>query len=257
MVCRQTVLGREGISHRNRRGNRGIVCVAPNSWSADYNQFTPNQCFRFRISTVAELLLMNQASNTETSLSLLKQLKLQPADDKAWREFVERYGEKILNWCRYWGLQEADAADVTQTVLLKLAKDIGKFDKQGGSFRAWLKTVSHHAWYDLVTRHEHKFAKGGEEFERKLQSEESRDELAEQLEAAWDQELIQLASDRVRLRVHPKTWRAFELTAIENLPGKDVADQLEMNLPAVYQARSNVLKLLKEEARNLEQTEFA
>jgi len=201
---------------------------------------------------------MKETANSETSLSLLKRLKLQPTDEQAWRDFVARYGKKILAWCRYWGLQESDAADVCQTVLLKLSREIGKFEKRhNGSFRAWLKTVSHHAWHDLVTSRQHKIAKGGDALERKLASEEARDDLAKQLEAGWDQELMQLASDRVQLRVQPKTWQAFQLAAVESLAGESVAVQLEMSLVSVYKAKSNVLKLLQEEVQSLEASEFS
>ena len=196
---------------------------------------------------------MEHPANSETSLSLLKRLRVQPTDEVAWQQFAERYGKQILGWCRRWGLQDADAADVTQTVLLKMAKNIGQFDKQLGSFRGWLKTISHHAWHDLVNSRQHQVAKAGE----RLESQEARDDLTRQLEAAWDQELMQLASDRVRLRVHPKTWKAFELTAIEDVSGQTVADQLEMNLPAIYKAKSNVMKMLQDEAQSLERTEFA
>ena len=199
---------------------------------------------------------MQVPGNPETDLSLLKKLRMRPTDEVAWREFVERYGEKILAWCRNWGLQDADAADVTQVVLVKMVKSIGKFDKQVGSFRAWLKTISHHAWYDLIKTRQYKVVKGGETLSRRLQSEEARDDLGRQIEAAWDQELLQLASDRVRLRVHPNTWSAFDRTAIQGVAGQDVADELGMNLPAVYKARSNVTKLLQEEIQSLEKTEF-
>ena len=57
---------------------------------------------------------MRVPADPETDLSLLKKLKVRPTDDVAWHEFVARYGEKILGWCRSWGLQDADAADVTQ-----------------------------------------------------------------------------------------------------------------------------------------------
>lgn len=199
---------------------------------------------------------MQIPAEPETDLSLLKKLKVRPTDEVAWREFVERYGERILGWCRYWGLQDADAADVTQAVLVKMVRHIGTFDKEVGSFRAWLKTVSHHAWYDLINTRQHKLAKGGDTLARRLDSEEARDDLARELEAAWDQELLQLASDRVRLRVHPNTWSAFERTAIRGVAGQEVADELGMNLPAVYKARSNVTKLLQEEIQSLERTEF-
>jgi len=201
--------------------------------------------------------MMRGSTNSETNLSLLKRLKLEPTDQRAWQEFVARYGTKIFGWCRYWRLQEADAADVTQTVLSKIAQNIGKFDREIGSFRAWLKTIAHHAWYDLVNSRQHKMVKGGETLAHRLDSEEARDDLARQLEAAWDEELLHLASDRVRLRVHPNTWRAFELTGIEGVAGQRVADELKMSLPSVYKAKSNVMKMLQEEVRGLEQTEFA
>ena len=67
---------------------------------------------------------MYDTANSETNLSLLKRLKLQPWDEQAWGEFVDRYGAKIVSWCRHWGLQDSDAADVCQTVLLKLSKEI-------------------------------------------------------------------------------------------------------------------------------------
>jgi len=42
--------------------------------------------------------------------------------------FVEHYGSKIYEWCRRWNLQEADAQDVTQNVLLKLAEKMRDFE---------------------------------------------------------------------------------------------------------------------------------
>ncbi len=201
---------------------------------------------------------MVDVSNSVTSLTLLKRLKVQPTDEQAWREFVTRYGKKIQAWCRHWGLQESDAADVCQTVLLKLAKEMSNFDRRpDGSFRAWLKTVSHHAWYDLVQSRQHKILKGGEHLESRLASEEARDDLVTQMEAAWDQELMELASQRVQLRLAPKTWNAFQLSAVERLSGEEVAARLQMNLASVYKAKSNVLRLLQQEVQSLERSEFA
>ena len=49
------------------------------------------------------------------------------------------------------GLQEADAQDVTQNVLLKLARKLREFSYDPSrSFRAWLKTLTHHAWSDFL-----------------------------------------------------------------------------------------------------------
>jgi RNA polymerase sigma-70 factor (ECF subfamily) len=64
-----------------------------------------------------------------------------------------------------------------------------------------------------------------------------------------------MALARVQRRVWGNTWEAFRLQALEGLPGAEVARRLGMQINAVYTARSNVQKLLKEELRRLQQTE--
>ena len=64
---------------------------------------------------------MDPLPGSQTRLTLLGRLRSTPKDPCAWAEFVEWYGQKIYVWCRSWGLQEADAQDVTQDVFLKLS----------------------------------------------------------------------------------------------------------------------------------------
>src|SRR5690242_4393418 len=94
---------------------------------------------------------MQDIASLRTSATLLGRLRLEPTDTEAWAEFVERYGLLIRAWCRRWRLQDADADDVTQIVLTKLAQRLCSFEYDPArSFRGWLKTVAHHAWRDFV-----------------------------------------------------------------------------------------------------------
>ena len=43
-------------------------------------------------------------------------------DHRSWREFDSRYRELILRFCRRRGLQQSDAEDVRQIVMLNLAR---------------------------------------------------------------------------------------------------------------------------------------
>src|SRR2546421_9474388 len=97
-------------------------------------------------------LAMNRLSESQTSVTLLGRVAQGGAPDQAaWAEFVDRYGRKVYQWCRHWKLQDADAQDVTQAVLLKLAAHMKEYRYDAGrSFRAWLKTVTHHAWKDFL-----------------------------------------------------------------------------------------------------------
>ena len=184
-------------------------------------------------------------------MTLLQRLARSGTPDQvAWREFVEHYGRKIYQWCRHWKLQEADARDVTQNVLLKMAERIKDFRYDPArSFRAWLKTVTHHAWRDYVeSQHRAGLGANGEG----LQSLEAQEDLVAHIEQEFDRELFELAMHRVHLRMAPHNWQAFYLTALEGVPAAEVARQLEMKIGRVYAARSTIQQLLQEECQRLE-----
>src|SRR5262245_44557075 len=88
-----------------------------------------------------------------TRVTLLARLATTPADPLAWGEFVARYGPAVRDWFRRWGLQDADADDVTQALFVRLTAKLPAFRYDGGgTFRGWLKTLAHHAWYDELHR---------------------------------------------------------------------------------------------------------
>src|SRR6476659_2871650 len=94
---------------------------------------------------------MEKSVNSRTSVSLLVRLGGDPNDGAAWEEFVRRYGPKVYQWCRHWRLQEADAQDVMQNVLLIVARRMRTFRYDPSrSFRHWLKAVAHGAWCDWL-----------------------------------------------------------------------------------------------------------
>lgn len=197
---------------------------------------------------------MSGASDDKTRVSLLLRLRDSPQDPSVWREFVQRYGRRIYGWCRSWGLQEADAEDVTQNVLLVLAGRMREFAYDpSGSFRAWLKTVAHHAWSRYVNGRQRAIQGSGDSaVGRLLQAVEARDDLAAKLEEEFDRELLDQAMLRVAGRVESHTWQAFHLMALEGLSGAEVAARLRIPVAMVYVAKSRVQKQLQEEMRRLE-----
>lgn len=197
---------------------------------------------------------MASASVSGTSVTLLGRLRQGPSDQQAWAAFVDRYGPKIYAWCRHWGLQEADAEDVTQDVLTILARRLATFEYDPSrSFRAWLKTVTQHAWSDFVARQKRAIQGSGDsQTGRLLDSLPACDDLVGRLGAEFDREVFEVAAARVRLRVQPHTWEAFRLTALEGLSGAEAAKQLGLRVAIVFHAKSKVQKLLREEVRKLE-----
>jgi RNA polymerase sigma-70 factor (ECF subfamily) len=201
-----------------------------------------------------ESIPVDPATGSVTSVTLLMRLQQTPADQAAWAEFAERYGRRIHAWCRRWGLQEADTQDVAQTVMLKVLGAVQAFRYDPNQkFRAWLKTITHHAWQDLVRgRREVGAGMDTVSVADPLLTLEARDDLGTRLAAAYEEELVEQALARVRPRVQPPTWEAFRLTAVEGLSGSEAASRLGMAVTSVYKAKSNVQKLLEAEVRYLE-----
>jgi RNA polymerase sigma-70 factor (ECF subfamily) len=196
-------------------------------------------------------------SSLRTRASLLLRLRQAPPDQEAWAEFVDRYGPQILAWCRRWGLQETDAQDVTQTVLLQLASKLRTFTYDPAQrFRGWLKTLTHHAWSDFLAACRAAAKGSGDSgVQELLHNVEARDELTRRLQETFDQELLELAAARVRARVKERTWEAYRLSALEGLSGAEAAARLGMQVGTVYKAKSKVHMMLQEALRELQQEE--
>jgi len=197
---------------------------------------------------------MMMGSSTSQTGSTLFSILEQPGDSQAWGRFVDRYGPKVFHWCRARGLQAADAEDVTQEVLGKFAKAARTFmyDPSKAGFRAWLRTVTKHAWCDAVKDFRRTRGNDDPHAMRVLESIEAGNDLDRELEDEFERELMEQAINAARLRVEPTTWKAFELLVIQGQTGKEVAEQLGLSVAAVYMAKSRVKRLLTAEVRLLE-----
>jgi RNA polymerase sigma factor (sigma-70 family) len=196
---------------------------------------------------------MQSHSSIGTSPTLLGRLCRDPSDQAAWGLFVRRYAPLIHGWCCRWHLQPADADEVTQNVLLKLVQKMGTFQYDPSrSFRAWLKTLTHHTWVDFLEAVKAR-GRGGDDSQMvgPLENLAARDDLTQRLQAEFDHELLEEAMARVRGRVEPQTWEAFRLMSIEGLSGAEAAARLPLSEAMVYVARGRVLRLLREEVRAL------
>lgn len=185
-----------------------------------------------------------------TRVSLMEVLRDEAADTAAWGEFVRIYGPAVVAWCRDRGLQQDDALDVTQDVLLRFWKASKRFHYDSrGRFRSYLEQVARSALVSWAEKAGEPHAQATRSLLEKIPD---REGLLARLSEAYDTELVAVAMAEVKTRVRPHTWQAFELLAIERRSGADVAATLNIEVNTAYVARRKVQRMIREIVDRLE-----
>jgi RNA polymerase sigma-70 factor (ECF subfamily) len=190
-----------------------------------------------------------------TRPSLLVRLR-DPRDAAAWTEFVELYGPLLYGYARKRGLQDADAADLSQEVLVAVAGAVGRleYDRRRGAFRNWLFTVLLRKLSNWRrARRSRPDGSNAADPGPLLEQCPVPDGGESEWEAEWEERLFVWACAQVRREVTAATWQAFWRTAIDGQPGKQVAADLGLSVAAVYHARSRVRARLKEVVRSAQE----
>lgn len=183
-----------------------------------------------------------------TRMTLIARLR-DHRNGEAWTEFVEIYTPVVYRHLRRAGLQDADAADVTQDVFRTVARSIDGFrcDRAKGSFRGWLMTVARSRLCDhLATRKKHVQGTGDSAIHEHL------DQLVGQSgnEEAWEHDyqhsIFEWAARQIRVDFTNSTWDAFWQTCVQGRDTKTVAAELGITVAAVYIAKCRVTVRLKD-----------
>jgi RNA polymerase sigma factor (sigma-70 family) len=197
-------------------------------------------------------LMSDDSSSLHTRPSLLVRIR-DPRDAESWKLFVELYTPRVVGYCRLRGLQDADAADVTQEVMALLARSMHAFQysPERGRFRDWLGTVTRNQVNRFWTRQRAGGAPaGGDALPDALANLAAVDSDAEWT-AEFNAQILRAALDRVRPLFGPSTWQAFASVWLENKTAATTATEMGITLHAVYVAKAKILKRLEEEVLEL------
>jgi RNA polymerase sigma-70 factor (ECF subfamily) len=194
------------------------------------------------------------ASQTSTSRSLLERVR---ADEPAaWERLVGLYAPLVYHWCRQYGVQEHDAADVFQEVFQSVAAHIGGFrrERPGDTFRGWVRTITHNKVLDHFRRRGREpQAAGGSEMQQRLSEAPAESDVSgdDSRDGALERGLFHRALELIRADFEDRTWRAFWRTAVDGETAHEVGIELNMTPGAVRVAKSRVLQRLREELGDL------
>ncbi len=191
----------------------------------------------------------------ETRHSLIARLNNRD-DASAWVEFCAIYEPATYRIARRFGLQDADAREVSQEVLLTVSRNILRFDvARNGSFRGWLMRIARNATIDLLRRSAKNNPRQSELWRRvdALPANELSESII--IEQETRKQLFMWAAEQVRQTVNEATWQAFWLTSVEGVAGTEVARQLGLSVGTVYVARCRTLARIKSLVQSFQEAE--
>lgn len=198
-----------------------------------------------------DTILKNQLSRS-TSLSLLRRIRLH--DAVSWSRFAKLYTPLVFGWVRRAGLQDSDAADVTQEVFVVVARRIDIYDEQrkGASFRGWLWGIVRNKMREVQRRRFNEAdGAGGTDAQRRIQNLAIEDDNAPP-DADDVPVLARRALDLIKSDFSEQTWEIFwRVTMVGDKPA-DIAEQLGISVGSVYTAKSRVLTHLRRELEGLD-----
>ena len=188
----------------------------------------------------------------KTRQSLL--LRLRDSEHDAWTEFSDVYRPAIYRLIRRRGWQDADAQDLTQLILVKIAKAIEGFDPNGRArFRTWLTTICRNTLVDELRRRHSQVPLENRCGDLDLAAPDiSEAELASE----HRRQVFRRAAKLAAAEFTSTTWEAFWETAVLGKSTKEAARLTGISVGAVYTARSRVMQRLKQLVQEYDDAEM-
>lgn len=181
----------------------------------------------------------------DTRYSLLQRI-CDPADEASWQEFWRLYDPVVYRMARRFGLQDADARDLTQDVMTAVLGAVQHWeaDEKRGRFRTWLYAVVRNKTISAMRcRRPGTRGAGDTAMLQQLAAVPATEAFDNEVRrAAFHQ-----AAEIVRPQVQPATWDAFWETSVLGQTVENAASALRLSIGSVYAARSRVLARLRHE----------
>jgi RNA polymerase sigma-70 factor (ECF subfamily) len=190
---------------------------------------------------------------THTSVSLLDRLRGAGPAASDWNRLQAIYLPLISRWLgRVLGLG-VEADDLAQEVFVVVIRELPRFQRRReGSFRAWLRQVTVNKVRTYRRRRHRRLTVGLDPADGFLDSlADPSGDLAREWDAEHDRHVFEKLLSIVRPDFSSTTWQAFRRFALDDVPAATVAEEMGVTVNSVLQAKSRILKRLREEAGEL------
>ena len=182
-----------------------------------------------------------------TKKTLLEAIR--SGDEVSWQEFYETYRPLIVVRGRDYKLNVAEIDELVQSVMLRFFDRSKTFvyDRSRGKFRNYLGVMIYHCALNIIRQRRRN--------QVDCESVELEAEDPGRWNDEWQQHILMLALNQLKLQLEDSTFQAFELYALKGGSAKNVAKFLNIPVGMVYVAKSRALAKLRTIVKKLREEE--
>ena len=191
---------------------------------------------------------MNEFKNTR--YTLLQKLQAEN-NEKNWEEFVTYYSPYIFVIIRRFNVGSQDSEELMQDVLVKIWKNIGKFDREEYKcrFRTWLSVMIRNTVFNFFKSKASKNSRMNVSYQEIMGKLELITEAEIDLisEREWKNHIAQLAWTNLKDNFSEQTQKVFEASIKSDITNPQLAAKFDVSESSVRVFKMRVRKAMHKE----------
>jgi RNA polymerase sigma factor (sigma-70 family) len=183
------------------------------------------------------------------STHILRRLE-KDGNSRAWGSFFKHYSQLVQGVAARLGMSAADQDEIVQETMIAAHRNLKPKGMTGPQARAWLRCVTRRKIIDLLR----KSYRRGEQvpYDDLIAHPENTEAMVDHVwDEEWQTSLLAQALDRLRSKVAPKMYQAFDLFVLREHSAEEVAKLLGINRSLVYLYKLRVTERLRKEIHQI------
>ncbi len=168
-------------------------------------------------------------------------------EESAWKKIAEVWGRTLLQYCRRRELQQSDAEEVAQNVLVKMYGAIskGNFEHDGEQkkLKHWVYAIAENEIRSFYSRFHNKPKSPGGSIHQEILANLGSEEDSGEFESILVSQILEV----IRGDFEASTWEAFDLHHIQCVSTPEIAKKMGIKPGTVRQKIYRVMQRLKQE----------
>ena len=178
-------------------------------------------------------------------------------EQRKWQEFFEAYWHLIYSVAMRAGLRDDEAQEVVQETCINVAKNVSRYDRKAGPFKAWLLHMARWRITDQFRKRAGNRVTRRDDDTRMTGTLDRLPGSGQQaFESVWEQEwqkhVLDAALAKLKRKVDAKHYQIFDCVVSKGWTAAKAAKELGVNVAQVYLVKHRLKGMLKKELQAIE-----